>query len=124
MTITLIGGGTVTATGPVGSGIDISGLTGDYTIEVVVSALSSASGTPAACISLEDSVNAFTATVPVALDAITGPIVSTAPVASERRKYDAPTLRLGTTSAVLRPNVVALTGGSPSLSFNAYLITQ
>jgi hypothetical protein len=56
---------TVTATGAVTTttGLDISGITGDYTVHLRILALSAASGTPNVAIQLEDSVNAFTALV-------------------------------------------------------------
>ncbi len=69
------GAQTVTTTGAVTAttGLDISGVTGDCTVHLRIQGLSAASGTPKAVIQLEDSVNAFTASLPVALQEAQGP---------------------------------------------------
>ena len=107
---------TLSAAGPAAptTGFDISGLSGDYTLEITVQSLTSASGTPKARIILEDTVNAFTAAVPVTEFNVQGPI--TTPETHLVRSYEAPSLRLGTASAKLRLNVVTLEGTSPSVT--------
>ena len=107
---------TLTAAGPAAptTGLDISGLTGDYTLEITVQALTAASGTPKARVILEDTVNAFTAAVPVVEVNIPGPV--TTPITHLFRSDEAPSLRLGTASAKLRLNVVTLEGTSPSIT--------
>src|ERR1700690_116206 len=96
---------TLTAAGPAAptTGLDISVLTGDYTLEITVQALTAASGTPKARIVLEDTVNAFTNAVAVVETNIQGPINT--PITHLFRSDEAPSLRLGTTSAKLRLNV-------------------
>ena len=116
----------VTATGAVTptGGLDISGVTGDCTVHVRVQGLSSASGTPKCAITLEDSVNAFTASVPVCeLPAIQGTVSTNAELMFIFRKYQLSTCRFGTASAVLRANVVSLGGTTPSLTLDAWLET-
>lgn len=110
---------TVSATGPVTptTGLDISGITGDFTVLAEVSALSAASDAPGARIVLEDTVNAFTAALPVAVWDVAGPIVT--PVKVSWRKYELPSLRAGVANAKLRVNVVALSGTTPSLTVAA-----
>lgn len=117
------GAQTVTATGPVTptTGLDISGITGDLTVHLRVQALSSASGTPAVTIQLEDSVNAFTAVLPVAVQAVQGVVVTTAEQHFSWRKYQLPTLRAGTTSAVLRVNVMKINGTTPTCTLDAWV---
>ena len=107
---------TLTAAGPAAptTGFDISGLSGDYTLEITVQSLTSVSGTPKARIVLEDTVNAFTASIPVTEFNVQGPI--TTPETHLVRSYEAPSLRLGTASAKLRLNVVALEGTTPSIT--------
>jgi|SRR5215472_12456676 len=102
------------------TGVDISGITGDVTLLLRVDALSAASGTPRARIVLEDSVNAFTNSLPVCEYNIEGPIA--APVQVSWRRYQTPSLRNGVASAVLRVNVAALEGTSPSLTYTATLL--
>jgi hypothetical protein len=117
------GAQTVTATGAVTAtaGLDISGITGDYTVHLRVQALSTASGTPKAAIQLEDSVNAFTAVLPVAVQQVQGTIDSKTEQHFTWRKYQLPTARAGTTSAVLRFNVMTLGGTTPSLTLDGWL---
>lgn len=114
---------TVSATGPVvpTTGLDISGVTGDFTLLAEVSALSASSAVSAARIVIEDTVNAFTASLPVAVWDIAGPI--TAPVNVSWRKYELPTLRAGVANAKLRVNVVTLSGATPSLTIAAAIAT-
>jgi hypothetical protein len=106
----------LTAAGPATptTGLDISVLTGDYTLEITVQALSAASGTPQARIVLEDTINAFTNAVPVAEVNVQGPIVM--PVTYLFRDDEVPTLRIGSASARLRLNVYMLNGTSPSIT--------
>jgi len=107
---------TLTAAGPAAptTGLDISGLSGDYTLEITVQALTAASGTPKARVVLEDTVNAFTNSVAVVEMNIQGPINT--PVTHLFRSDEAPSLRLGTTSAKLRLNVYELDGTTPSIT--------
>src|SRR4051794_9432227 len=98
---------TVTATGAVTAtaGLDISGITGPCTVHLRVQGLSSASGTPKATIQLEDSVNAFTAVVPVIVQEVQGTIDTKSELHFSWQKYQLPSARFGTASAVLRVNV-------------------
>src|SRR5258708_7865834 len=70
-TITSItsGAATVSATGAVGSGVDISGMSGDITLCIEVLAMTDAK---TARIQFEDSVNAFTAVIPLWVAHVTG----------------------------------------------------
>ncbi len=118
----------VSATGAVGAGADISGITGDFTLHLRVQAASAASGTITATIMFEDTVNAFTATLPVCIaDHINGNVNANAPStgAVEKhftwRKYQISNLRAGTASAKVRPNVYVLGGTTPSLTIDAWI---
>ena len=107
---------TLTAAGPAAptAGLAISGLTGDYTLEITVSALSAASGTPKARVVLEDTVNGFTNAVAVVEMNIQGPIGM--PVTHLYKSDEAPSLRIGVASAMLRLNVYELDGTSPTIT--------
>ena len=115
------GAQTVTTAGAVAptTGLDISTWPADYTLEIQVNELTAASGTPRARIIIEDTINAFTASVPVAELNLAGPIAPDAPVIESWRMYRAPSLRVGTANAKLRVNVVALDGTTPSLTLQA-----
>jgi hypothetical protein len=117
------GAQTVTATGAVTptAGLDISGVTGDCTVHVRVQALSSASGTAKLALVLEDSVNAFTASLPVAELQAQATIDTKAEQHFIFRKYQLPTCRFGTGSAVLRANVYTLGGTTPTCTIDAWL---
>jgi len=110
---------TVSAAGAVTptTGLDISGIAGDATIKVRVTALTAAKK---ARIQLEDSVNAFTAVIPVAVADVKGEIVNTREVVYSFRKHMIPSCRFGTGSAVLRVNVTQI-DGSASLSLHAWV---
>lgn len=101
--------------------LDISGLTGDFSITIEVTNLTSAAGVPSARILLEDSVNAFTNSIPVGEKHFLGPITSGAPVAIPLTNRELPAMRNGTASAVLRANLVQIGGTTPTCSINVYL---
>ncbi len=107
---------TLTAPGPAAptTGLAISGLSGDYTLEITVQALSATSGTPLARVVLEDTVNGFTNAIPVFEINVEGPI--TTPVTYLMRDDEVPALRIGVTNAALRLNVYDLEGTSPSIT--------
>ncbi len=117
------GAQTVSATGAVTptTGLDISGITGDCTVHLRVQALSAASGTPKARISLEDSVNAFTASVTSAEVDVQGTVISQAEQHYVWKRYQLPSTRFGTASAVLRVNVLGISGTTPSLTLDAWV---
>lgn len=107
---------TLSAAGPAAptTGLAISGLSGDYNLEITVQALSAASGTPKARVVLEDSVNAFTNAVAVFEINVQGPI--TTAVTYLMRDDEVPSLRIGVANALLRLNVYELDGTSPSVT--------
>ena len=114
---------TVTATGAVAptTGLDISGVSGDATIALEVVSLSSVSGTASARIQFEDSTNGFTASTALWVwDAPTGTAVQYS-IRVSRRKYELPNNQFGVSSAVLRANVTALAGTTPTLKLHAWL---
>jgi hypothetical protein len=101
-----------------GSGVDVSGISGDWTLVLDVQTVV---GDTAVRFGFQDTVDAFT--TPLA-----GPTVSVSgavALANSRRftfkKYDFPGLRCGTASAQLRLAVLAITGTSPSVTYQAWL---
>jgi hypothetical protein len=113
----------LTAAGAVAQPIAINGMTAGapYMIEVEVTALSSATGTPRARVVIEDTVNDFVAALPLAEFTFTGPLPAGVPVKLTSMHYNSGGLRLGTASAKIRANVVALDGGTPSITLRAAL---
>jgi hypothetical protein len=129
-TITSITSGTATvsATGAVGSGVDISGITGDFTICVEVIAMTDAK---TARIQFEDSVNAFTAVIPLWVAHVVGKegdggatfTAGTYMPTTEKqsvKSYQLRSNRFGVSAAVLRPNVTVLSA-SGHCTFNAWI---
>lgn len=114
---------TVTATGAVTGTLDTSGFSGDYTIKVRVASLSSASGTPAAIIAIQDTANA--SAFSDAVDVGVFHVKSTVRAASDQvftfRQYQVPNTRYGVTNAKLRINVLSLSGTTPSLRVESWL---
>jgi hypothetical protein len=119
----ITGNPTVTATGAVTTttGLDISGISGDFTVHLRVQALSASTGTAKASIQLEDSVNGFTASVPVAVKEVQQTINTNCEQHFSWRKYELPNLRAGTGSAVARVNVTVLGGTTPSLTLDSWI---
>jgi hypothetical protein len=114
---------TVTATGAVAptTGLAISGYTGDVTLCLEVTNLSQVSGTASARIQFEDSTNGFTAATALwVFDVPTGTVYQASTRVS-KRKYELPNNQFGVSSAVIRVNVTALAGTTPSLSLHAWL---
>jgi hypothetical protein len=86
--------------------------------------LSSASGVPSARVVIEQSATGnFDDTVPVAEFEACGPIGPAAPVRVSQRLAAGPITLLGATSAKMRPNLVQLLGGTPSLTYVAGIST-
>jgi hypothetical protein len=116
----------LTASGVVSptTGLDISGLssTSDYMLEIEALGLNSNTtpGNPPAQarVTIEDTVNAFTAAVTVCEVIFSGPIAPGATV-KQTWKSDRASLRIGQAGAKIRCNVVMLNGTTPSFSVRA-----
>ena len=121
---------TVTSTGAVTptAGVDISGMTGDATVCIEVISLTAGK---TARVQLEDSVNGFTASLPLDVfnfvgqegqggTSYTAGAYNPTTEKLSVRKYQLPNNRFGVTSALLRLNVTAIDGSS-SLSLNAWI---
>ena len=111
---------TVTSTGAVTStsGLAISGLSGDFTLAIEVTALTSGK---TARIQLEDSTNGFTNSNPLVVWDVTGQVVDgSKSIKKTWRKYELPNNLEGTSSAVLRVNVTVLDTGA-TLSLHAWI---
>lgn len=110
-----------------GASIDISGITGDWTL--VLNVMDIAGTTPGVRFQFTDSVDAFSATLagPTAsVSGILGKYGSTPAEPNTKRftwqKRDFPSLRFGTGSAVLRLSLTEITGsGSPGVTYEAWI---
>lgn len=113
----------VTTTGAVTptAGLDISGIAGDYTVHLRVQQLSAASGTCNMVIQLEDSVNAFTASVPKIVQEVAAVVDGKTEIHFSWKKYQLPALRAGVTSAVARWNITALNGTTPTATVDSWI---
>jgi hypothetical protein len=125
MTVTTISAKTNQSSTGVGTvaSTSISGVTGDWTL--VLEILGADSGVTAAQIDFETSTNAFSAILAGPVVSFVGQVSSGAagPYAQPKRysfkKEDFPGLPFGTASAVLRANLVQLTGGN--VTWQAFL---
>ena len=108
---------TITSAGAVTGSLDISGLSGDFTVKVRVTALTAAK---TAVIALEDTVDAYTGKIQNAVVQVKGPIVPEAEKVFSFPGRELPALRLGTTSAACRINVLSVTG-TPGLKLHAWI---
>jgi hypothetical protein len=114
---------TVTATGAVTptTGLSISGVTGDATLVLEITNLSTSSGAGSCRIQFEDSTNAFTASNALwVVDFPSGTAYQYSTRVS-KRKYELPNNLFGTSAAVVRVNVTVLSGTGASLSLHAWL---
>jgi hypothetical protein len=100
----------LTATGAITptAGLDISGITGDFTIFIQIANGQAAKKRK---IQLEDSVNGFTASQVVAVFDTQGAVSSGADRVISFKRQDIPSCRCGTASAVLRANLASQTAG-------------
>lgn len=113
---------TVTTTGAVTptTGFAVSGVTGDFTLVIEVSGLTD--GNTEATIQLEASTNGFANSNPLVIWNITGQTASLAnPIKKSWRKYELPSNLESASGGVIRANVTALSGSSPSLSLHAWI---
>ena len=111
---------TVNAVGPVPGTLDTTGLAAPYLLELVITELTTAAGTPRARVQIEDTANAFTDVLPIALDNLQGPIHPDAPITHTWRDDRIPAMRIGAGSAI-RVYVLALEGTTPKLTLTATL---
>lgn len=97
----------VTATGAVTptGGLDVSAITGDWTLKIQIQSQTAAKNCK---VILEESVNAFTAATTDLVFDVKGAIGSAYDRIISVRKYQLPSSIIGTTSAVVRANVVTI----------------
>jgi hypothetical protein len=108
-----------------GTGVDISGVNNvDYTLVLEIKKLVSSDGsTPSVHFTIEDSVNAFTASIARATFNTKGSFNSDGKQHGQKmtwRKRDLVGLRAGTASAVLRVNVAEISANT-TVEYEAYL---
>ena len=82
-----------------GTGIDVSGITGDWTVKLQIESLTAAKQ---ARFAFEDTVNDYTASLAGPTFSFKGSLTSSADKVKSFKKADFPSLRLGTASAQLR----------------------
>jgi hypothetical protein len=104
---TSFGSGTLTAAGAVGSPLDTSGLTGDFTLHITITSLTAGKK---AVIAVEDTASAtpFDDAIEVAVFDIIGPIAAGAPWSVSKRAYELQGIRVGATNNKLRLKVLAI----------------
>lgn len=119
MTIsTVLAKTTSTAAATGGTQLDISGVTGDWTLVLEVLAMNDGN----ACrFGFQDSVDAFTNNLAGPTISLSGKLTSSAPRRFTVTKKDFPNLRCGVASAVLRLNLLEITGSSKSVTYQAWL---
>lgn len=89
----------------IGSGIDVSGITGDWTLKLQVESLTDQK---LMRLAFEDTVNDYTASLAGPTISFKGALASSYDKVKSFKKQDFPGLRLGTASAQLRANLTAL----------------
>jgi hypothetical protein len=102
-----------------GASLDISALTGDWTICFEVQTVLGSD--TSLRFTFQDSVDAFTTTVAGPSFSVYGPSAKTNSRKFSLKKQDFPDLRFGIASAVLRLALTRVTGGSASVTYQAWL---
>lgn len=106
----------------VGADVDISDLTGDFTIHLKVHKLTGEDAV--ALFGIVDTVDNFTASKTVRTQDTKGKIDPDGKQGGQHyswRKRDLKSLRAGVTGAELRLNLVSLTGTAPSVDYEAWI---
>ena len=103
-----------------GSGVDISGITGDWTLKLNMSNLADSSTTPIVRFAFEDTVNDYTASLAGPTVSFKGAIAKSYDKVKSFKKQDFPDLRLGTGSAQLRLKLSNIESGG-SCTYRAWL---
>ncbi len=98
------------------SSIDISAITGDWTLVITVFAL-----TGTCRLAIQDSVDAFTTPLGGPHISFSGTIASSYPKRYTFTKKDFPDLRFGVTSAVLRSALTAITASTGTITYQVDL---
>lgn len=101
--------------------IDISGITGDWTLVLEVSALAASN---VARFSFQDTVDNFSNFLDGPSVSFSGETTSQGPRRVTFQKHDFPALRFGTASAELRLSLTEIKGGSSqSVTYSAWIET-
>ncbi len=97
------------STGVVATPVDVSGIVGDFTISVSMTALNATSGVPGVRVVLEESTNSFSTASPLAVFDFSGPVSAAGPKGQTVRAYTVNQTKIGTAGALIRANVYSLT---------------
>lgn len=120
MTLTQVDSQTKTAAFT-GAGIDISGITGDWTLKINVQSMTdSGASTPQVRFAFEDTVTDYTASLAGPTVSFKGSLSNNADKVKSFKKQDFPDLRLGTSAAQLRLKLAAIESGG-SCTYRAWL---
>ena len=105
-----------------GSGIDVSGITGDWTLKLQVEALadSTAVNVPAVRFGFEDTVTDYTASIVGPTISFKGTLAKSYDKVKSFKKQDFPDLRVGIANAHLALSVTDIESGG-SVTYRAWL---
>jgi hypothetical protein len=103
--------------GAVTGSLDISGLSGDFTIKIRIAELTAAK---TVVFALEDTVDAYSAVITHWVVQATGEIKQPADKVFSIKKQDIPAFRLGTSSAACRINMLFCTS-TPGVKVHAWI---
>lgn len=108
---------TDTSTGAITGSLDISGVTGDFTVKLRIAALTAAKSVT---IALQDTVDAYSASRTQWVKQFTGLIAEGADLVVSISKRELPHFRAGTASAECRFNILVI-DGSASVDTHGWL---
>jgi hypothetical protein len=117
LTTGVTGTGSYTSGGTVSIVSDISAITGDFTIRLVVSSLTAAKNV---VLAIQDSVDGYANSVTLGAVNVSGAITANTPQTFTWRSYQLPSLRINTSNGRLRLSVQSI-DGSASVTAALYL---
>jgi len=110
---------TASATGPVTAGSDVSAVVGDFTIKLRILALSTTGARAGARVVLEESIDSFATSSPIAVVDIQGPLGGN-DVLRQWRTYEVSMSKIGGAGAAVRANISVLSSGT-SIKLEAWI---
>ena len=121
MTITTVDTQSAKTATYTGTGISVSGITGDWTLKLQIQSLTTSdASTPVVRMEFDDTVNAFTASIAGPTCSFKGSLSSSADQVRSWKKQDFPDLRLGVANAQLRLSLTNISANT-TIAYNAWL---
>lgn len=105
----------------IGAGLDVSGISDDWTIKLQVESLAASTGNKRVRFVIEDTVNDWTASLAGPSFSVKGTIVASADKVMSIKKADFPSLRIGVANGQIRLKLSEVDSGVDSVVYKSWL---